>query len=227
MAVMGKQETSAVETESPRGSKASSRIGLSGSGRARVPVEQVLDQRRSVRDFTSGALSLEQVSQLLWACQGVTSEDGKRTAPSAGALYPLTIWLIARRITGVPEGVYRYDPRAEGLQTLKLGDFADSVAEAAFGQRWIAGAPAILAITAAISRTAARYGSRAERYVFIEAGHAAQNVYLQVQSLGLGTVIVGAFEDAAVANILSLPSGETPVALMPVGWPDTVAVSAG
>jgi SagB-type dehydrogenase family enzyme len=224
MAVMAKKRTSADDASAPRGSRRNSRIALSRPRRAGVPVEQALDQRRSVRDFTSDTLSLEQVSQLLWACQGVTSEDGKRTAPSAGALYPLTIWLIARRITSVPEGVYRYDPRAEGLQTLKPGNFAGSAAEAAFGQRWIAGAPAILAITAAISRTAARYGSRAERYVFMEAGHAAQNVYLQVQSLGLGTVIVGAFDDAAVANILSLPSGETPVALLPVGWPEAVAV---
>jgi SagB-type dehydrogenase family enzyme len=164
-------------------------------------------------------LSLEQISQLLWACQGVSSGDGKRTAPSAGALYPLTCWLIARRITDIGEGVYRYHPYPEGLEVWKPGDFAGSVAEAAFDQQWIASAPAILAITAAISRTAARYGSRAERYVFMEAGHAAQNVYLQARSLGLGTVMVGAFDDAAMAQILSLTPGETPVALLPVGRP--------
>lgn len=212
MAVGGTEKASAVATQSPR-------IALSRSRRAGISVEQALSQRRSVRNFASRALSLEQISQLLWACQGVSSGDGKRTAPSAGALYPLTSWLIACRITDFGEGVYRYHPRPEGLEVWKPGDFGVSVGEAAFDQQWIASAPAILAITAAISRTAARYGPRAERYVFMEVGHAAQNVYLQAQSLGLGTVMVGAFDDAAMAQILSLPPGETPVALLPVGRP--------
>lgn len=192
---------------------------LSRSRCAGIPVEQALEKRRSVREFAPYALSLEQIGRLLWACQGVTSGDGKRTAPSAGALYPLTSWLIARRVTDIREGVYRYDSPAEGLELRRPGSFVRPLAEASLGQGWIAHAPAILAITAAVSRTAARYGSRAERYVLLEAGHAAQNVYLQAQSLGLGTVIVGAFDDAEVAKILSLPAGESPLALLPVGRP--------
>ncbi len=214
---MGKKAESSVDTRSLRHSRGSSLTGLPRSQCAGVSVERALETRRSVRDFAPHALSLRQIGQLLWACQGVTSGDGKRTAPSAGALYPLTSWLIARRVTDIREGVYRYDPRAEGLELRRPGSFARSLAEAALGQGWIAHAPAILAITAAVSRTAARYGSRAERYVLLEAGHAAQNIYLQAQSLGLGTVIVGAFDDAEVAKILSLPAGETPLALLPVG----------
>lgn len=182
-----------------------------------MSLEEAIEIRRSVRRFKSVPLSLEQVGQLLWSCQGITSKDGGRTAPSAGALYPLFVWLIAAQVTGVNQGIYGYQPEPGRLSLHRAGDFSSALAAAALDQEWVAAAPAVLALTAVVSRTAVKYGPRAERYVFIEVGHAAQNVYLQAQSLGLGTVIVGAFDDAEVAEVLSLPRDHAPMALLPVG----------
>ena len=192
-------------------------VRLPGPRSSVMSLEEAIETRRSVRRFGSAPLSLEQVGQLLWSCQGVTSADGGRTAPSAGALYPLDVWLIASRVTALGRGIYGYHPGSGRLSVHQAGDFSRALAAAALGQEWVAAAPAVLAITAVISRTAVKYGSRAERYVLIEVGHAAQNVYLQAQSLGLGTVIVGAFDDVRVAEVLSLPDDHAPMALLPVG----------
>ena len=194
-------------------------VGLPGPRSSVMSLEEAMETRRSVRRFGSAPLSLEQVGQLLWSCQGVTSEDGGRTAPSAGALYPLGLWLVASRVTALSQGIYGYHPDSGRLSVHQAGDFSRALAAAALDQEWVAAAPAVLAITAVISRTAVKYGSRAERYVLMEVGHAAQNVYLQAQSLGLGTVIVGAFDDADVAEVLSLPDDHAPMALLPVGSP--------
>jgi len=182
-----------------------------------VSVERALASRRSQRSYTEAPLSLAEVAQLLWAAQGVTGSDGLRTAPSAGALYPLEIHLVAGEVSGLAPGVYRYDPERHGLRQQVEGDLREALAEKALEQSWVADAPALLVITAVVQRTARKYGSRAERYVLIEAGHAAQNVYLQAEALGLGTVIVGAFEDEPLGRLLRLPPGQRPVGLMPVG----------
>ena len=184
-----------------------------------VPVEQALLRRRSVREFASEPLSLPAVSQLLWAAQGVTDPDGKRSAPSAGALYPLEVHLVAGAVSGLRPGVYRYDPGEHKLEIRAEGDARARVASAALDQDWVADAPAILVITAVYGRTARKYGERSARYVHIEAGHAAQNVYLQAVALGLGTTLVGAFRDPELAAAVELPSREKPLALLPVGKP--------
>lgn len=173
--------------------------------------------RRSVREFSEVPLSLATAGQLLWAAQGVTSAAGERTAPSAGALYPLELYLAAGSIEGIAAGVYRYRPRDHTLRLHLAGDRRDKLAQAAFGQSALAGAAAILVVTAVYRRTSVKYGSRANRYVHMEVGHAAQNVYLQAESLRLGTVIIGAFEDERVRDVLELPRSETPLALLPVG----------
>jgi SagB-type dehydrogenase family enzyme len=181
--------------------------------------EANLRARRSVREFSSTPLSLATVGQLLWAAQGVTSAAGERTAPSAGALYPLEIYLVAGNVDGITPGVYRYTPRGHALRFHLGGDRRRELARAALGQSAIAGAAAILVIVAVYGRTSAKYGSRAKRYVHIEVGHVGQNVYLQAHSLGLGTVIIGAFADDRVHELLELPKGEVPLALLPVGTP--------
>lgn len=182
-----------------------------------MAVEQALQRRRSVRAFAPRALTLAEVGQLLWAAQGRTSAEGGRTAPSAGATYPLDLLLAAGRVEGLTPGLYRYDPAAHGLVRLAADDRRAELAGATPGQAWIAQAPALLVLTALPARTARRYGERAERYVAIEVGHAAQNVYLQATARGLGTTLVGAFDDARVTEILALPAGQRPLALLPVG----------
>ena len=184
-----------------------------------VSVEAAIKQRRSVRDYTNRPLSLADVGQLLWAAQGVTSSDGGRAAPSAGALYPLEIYLVAGRVDSLPAGVYRYVTRRHQLEPVVSGDLRRELASAALNQAWIREAPMTLVITGVYERTAAKYGARARRYVQIEAGHAAQNVYLQAAARDLGTVMVGAFHDADVQQALGIPSEHAPLALMPVGHP--------
>ena len=185
----------------------------------KVPVERALALRRSVREFASEPLSLSAASQLLWAAQGVTEPGGGRTAPSAGALYPLEVYLVAGAVTDLPPGVYHYEPRRHRLVLSAKGDRRAGVAEAALDQDWVAEAPAILVLAAVQQRTARKYGARAARYVHIEVGHAAQNVYLQALALGLGTTVVGAYRDDPLADLLELPRQAKPLALLPVGVP--------
>ncbi len=183
-----------------------------------VPVETALAQRRSVRAFTPQPLTLDQLARILWAAQGVTGNRWPlRTVPSAGALYPLEIYVVAGQGRDLIAGIYRYRPADHTLTAVATGDHREPLARAALGQGWLAQAPAVLAITGVVARTAAKYGQRAERYVFMEAGHAAQNVYLQVQAEGLGTTAVGAFRDTAVRALLRLADDEMPLYLMPVG----------
>ena len=184
-----------------------------------LPVEQALAQRRSVRAFAARALPLSALSQLVWAAQGVTHRRGLRTAPSAGALYPLEILVVAGDVEGLPDGVYRYLPSDHALERQGQGDLRDRLARAALEQSWVAEAPAILVVAAVYERTARKYGQRAPRYVHMEVGHASQNVYLQAEALGLGTCAVGAFRDRELAAALGLPPEMAPQLVLPIGWP--------
>lgn len=178
-----------------------------------------LRQRRSVRAYSARSLTLQQVAHLLWAAQGRNDPSGMRTAPSAGALYPLELLVAAGDVAGLDPGVYRYRPQQHTLEMLHSGDRRDRLARAALGQSWVADSAAILIITAIYERTTRKYGERGRRYVHIEIGHAAQNALLQAASLDLGAAVVGAFDDAAVASLLDLPAPEQPLYLLPVGWP--------
>jgi len=179
-----------------------------------MSLEEALAKRRSVRQFRARDLSIEQIGQLAWAAQGVTRpETGFRTAPSAGALYPLELYVLTR------EGGFHYVPKGHKLVQIFRGDKRAELMRAAFGQGFVAAAPLDIVITGIYTRTRAKYGARAERYVHLEAGHAAQNIHLQAVALGLGSVPVGAFEDTAVAQALSLSSDETPLYIIPVGYP--------
>jgi SagB-type dehydrogenase family enzyme len=182
-------------------------------------LQAALAQRRSVRSYATQALTLAAVSELLWAAQGVSSDRGLRTAPSAGALYPLELYVVARHVDGLASGVYRYSPAVHALRRTLQHPGEPELSRAAGGQTAIASAPLVLAITAMPARTAAKYGARASRYVAFEAGAASQNVALKAAALGLGTVVVGAFDDDGVAQALGLSAGVRPLALMPVGRP--------
>lgn len=187
--------------------------------RGGISVEEAIRRRRSERDFREDALELSQVSQILWSAQGLTGAQRLRAAPSAGALYPLEVFVVVGAVDDLEPGVYRYAPREETLLAVRSGDRRRALAGAALDQTWIADAPVILVIAAVYSRTTGRYGERGRRYVHMEVGHAAQNVYLQAESLGLGTTIVGAFRDREVAEVVGMTSDEEALGILPLGVP--------
>ena len=185
-----------------------------------LSLEAALARRRSVRDFAAQPLTREQLGQILWSAQGITGHRWPmRTTPSAGGLYPLEVFVVAGRVEGLEAGIYRYRSAGHGLVHIKGGDHRRALARAALGQGWIAQAPVTVVIAGVVARTAAKYGQRAERYMHMEAGHAAQNVYLQAQGDGLGTTAVGAFQDSAVQALVGLGAGEAPLYILPVGVP--------
>jgi SagB-type dehydrogenase family enzyme len=213
----------AAEVPSPMVHRTSSSVDLPEPIRVEaVSVGEALARRRSVRAFTGRALTLAEVATLLWAAQGRTGPEDFRTAPSAGALYPLEIHLAVGKVEGLAPGIYRYVPDRHRLEQVAVGDARGALARAALGQSWIADAPVILVIAAVPSRTAAKYGERSARYIAMEAGHAGQNVYLQAVALGLGTTVVGAFDDGRVKDVARLAADQEPLALYPVGYPKTV-----
>jgi SagB-type dehydrogenase family enzyme len=185
--------------------------------RSATSVEEALLKRRSVRAYSDKPMTLSQVSQLLWAAQGITGESGFRTAPSAGALYPLELYIVAGHVDDLPAGTYKYNPHGHELSRIAGGDERARLCNAALGQPAVRKAAAVIVIAAVYGRTTAKYGERGIRYVHIEAGHAAENVYLQAVSLDLGTVVIGAFHDEAVKKAVGLPRNEEPVCIMPVG----------
>jgi len=180
-------------------------------------LEKALQERRSIRDFSRQALSVAEVSQLLWAAQGITGSGGRRTAPSAGALYPLELYLVADNVEALTGGVYRYRPDAHELIRAVEGDKRMAFSQAAFGQTAVRDAAAVLLIAAVYGRTTAKYGERGVRYVHIEIGHVAQNVCLQAVALKLGAVVMGAFDDSQVKKITNLAATEEPLYLIAIG----------
>ena len=185
-----------------------------------APLNELLRQRRSVREFSPQAITLAQAGQLLWAAQGITTRDGLRTSPSAGALYPLELHLVAGNVEGLPPGSYRYDPRRHTLQAEVAGELHHAIADAAVGQEWLARASAIVVVSTVYSRTTRKYGERGIRYVHIEVGHASQNLLLQAVALELGAVVVGAFNDNALHRLLKLPKQEHPLSILVLGHPE-------
>lgn len=209
---------SAIFTES--GSEEERRESLelpTPSATGEMAVEEALRRRRSTRSFVRSPLTLEEISQLLWAAQGITAEDGGRTAPSAGALYPLEIYLVATEVTALEAGVYRHLIEPHRLHLLAAGDVRSRLTAAAWDQHWMDRAPAALVVTGVVERTAKEYGSRARRYVLMEVGAVTENVHLQATAIGLSTTFVGAFDDAKVTRLLGLRAGERPFAILPVG----------
>lgn len=181
--------------------------------RGGLSVEDAIAGRRSVRAFAADPLDLGAISQLLWAAQGLTSPEGQRAAPSAGACYPLALLLVCAA------GVFRYEPGSHSLTKTQAEDLRMALADAALGQHFVAEAPVVLVFAATYECTTSRYGERGRRYVHIDLGHAGQNLHLQAVSLGLASVPVGAFHDDAVARVLDLPPDQAPLYLIPVGRP--------
>lgn len=181
------------------------------------PLEGLLQQRRSLRTFGKAPLSLAVLGQLLWAAQGISHSQGLRTAPSAGALYPLELYVVAGEVEGLPSAVYHYIPEGHRLMETALGDHRQALARAALEQSWLSDAAVVVVFTAIYARTTRKYGDRGVRYVHMEVGHAAQNLFLQAEARALGSVVVGAFRDDEVSKLLGLSADTQPLLLMPVG----------
>jgi SagB-type dehydrogenase family enzyme len=180
-----------------------------------VSLEESLARRRSVRELGGEPLSHDELGQLLWAAQGTTSPDGLRSAPSAGALYPLELYVATA------EGAYHYLPDSHALEQTAAGDLRPELWRAALSQEPVRQAPAVFVVAGVYERTARKYGSeRAPRYVHLEAGHAAQNLLLEAVAMGLGAVPIGAFDDAAIQLALGLPPEQRPLYVIPVGQPE-------
>ncbi len=203
--------------DSPSGNNGSNLILPSPLYDSKISVEQALQRRRSVREYDHESLDLVEVSQLLWAAQGLTHPDGKRTSPSAGALYPLNIYMLTGDVDGIPAGVYRYRPKEHMLSLIVAGDKRQELFDVALQQGAVKDAAMVIAIGAVYERTTNKYDQRGIRYVHMEVGHVAQNIYLQAGALNLGTVFIGAFHDDEVKAVLQMGKKEIPLGLMPVG----------
>jgi SagB-type dehydrogenase family enzyme len=184
---------------------------------SQTSIEEALLERQSIRDYSRAPLSITEISQLFWAAQGITRPGGYRTAPSAGALYPLELYLVCGEVDQLSAGVYRYHPAGHKLELVLAGDVRRQLSAAALNQESVYKAPAVILISAVYERTTGKYGQRGIQYVHMEVGSVAENVYLQAQSLGLGTVFIGAFHDDQVRKVISIDQAEIPMAIMPVG----------
>ncbi len=190
----------------------------------KVPLETAMLKKKSVRGFSGSAITLEDLSQLLWAANGNVPADAisgatTKVFPSAGGLYPLEIFAVtgAETVTGLPAGVFHYKPEINSLSLINPGDHRSLLGRAALGQMWIASAPVIMVVGANFNRMTVKYGNRGLQYVFMESGASTQNIYLQGEALGLKVGSVGAFQDSYVTGALKLPADVNPLMLIPVG----------
>ena len=186
-----------------------------------MSLEEAITRRRSIRSFTRQPVSQSQLSQILWAAQGTSDISWNRTVPSAGATYPLEVFVVCGTncIEQISEGIYHYNVDSHSLTLHYKGDMRLELARAALSQEFIYEAPVDIVICAVYERTLRRYGARGEKYVHMEVGHAGQNIYLQATALGLATVAIGAFYDEPVREALRLDKQYRPLYIMPVGRP--------
>ncbi len=184
-----------------------------------TPLLIAIEKRRSRRRWLNKPLELEKLSTILWSAQGITDTHyGFRAAPSAGATYPLEIYIVASNVTSIESGIYHYNPLEHALEVVRLGNYSKELENACLNQKWVGSAPANIVITAVYARTTRYYGERGYIYVHIEVGHVGQNIYLTAEALGLGTVAVGAFYNDRIAKLLGV-RGEEPLYVMPIGYP--------
>ncbi|MCD6407473.1 SagB/ThcOx family dehydrogenase [bacterium] len=183
--------------------------------KGKITLEETLTARRSVRNYKDEPLTLQEISQLLWACDGKTSEWGGRTSPSAGATYPLEIYIVVGNVEGIEPGLYHYVIENHSLVEVKKGDLRRKLSSVCLNQTMVVEAPVSIVISGIFERTTTRYGERGIRYVFMEVGHCGQNIHLQSEALGLGTVMIGAFDDEGVRKVLGIK--ENVFYICPVG----------
>jgi SagB-type dehydrogenase family enzyme len=210
--VGGFVQLDAQETDTPKRLKLP-KPALDGN----ISLEAAINHRRSIRSYQTAPLTIPEVGQLLWSAQGITGSQGFRAAPSAGALYPIEMFVVVGDVIGLSPGVYRYIPEGHKLHKILLEDVRIKIWKSSLRQEPLKSAPITLVFTVVYQRTLQKYGDRGHRYAHIEVGHAAQNVYLQCESLGLGGVVIGAFQDQEIREILGLSRTRHPLLIMPVG----------
>lgn len=179
----------------------------------------LLFRRHSVRSFSEDPMDMRELSRLLFSGQGITRANRFRTVPSGGAQYPIDIYVLVGDVEGLDAGIYKYVPQGHRLERVSNEDRRRQMGSAALGQDWLADAPVVLVICAEYRRITGRYGERGERYAIIESGCTAQNISLESEDLGLGTVLIGAFHDRSVAQLIEAPDGVEPLLIMPIGTP--------
>jgi len=188
-----------------------------------LSLDWVLRQRKSVRDFADKPLSLGQVAYMLWASTGIQRVEGGyefRTAPSAGALYPVETYLVVNRVRQLEGGLYHYSVRDHELEKLKTGDFGIDIAQAALGQGMCAAAAVVFVWTAVFERCKWKYGQRAYRYIYLDAGHIAENLALAATSLKLGSCEIGAIFDDLANDVIEVDGrDESVICMAAVGVP--------
>jgi SagB-type dehydrogenase family enzyme len=185
-----------------------------------VSVEEALQARRSTRKFANRPLELAQISQLLWAADGINNPQGKRTAPSGRAAYPMDLYLVVgeRGVTSLAPGFYHYKVADHALELISPGDLRAAVAKACNSQAWINEAPAVVVITGDYKRSEAKNGDKAPLFTHIEAGLIAQNLLLQAAALDLGAGVAGGFDPKALGQALKIPEADIPFLVLPVGF---------
>lgn len=183
--------------------------------KGKLSLEETLKERKSTRSYLKSNLTIDEISQLLWAAQGINRNDGRRTAPSAGALYPIELYVLIGNVEGIKNGLYLYVPSNHSLILKNNRNLIPKLSDAM--QQFVSTGSVVFIITGVYERTTKKYGERGIRYVHMDVGFAAQNIYLQAESLGLGTVFMGAFNDNLLTDILQLPQNHKPLGVMPVG----------
>ena len=187
----------------------------------KITLEKAIKERKSIREYKKDTLKLKALGQLLWAAQGITHNTILRAAPSAGALYPLELYIVAQNVENLEPGVYKYVIREHSI--IKIKNQKEQVkpstelCDACLEQSCIQHAPCALVMCGVFSKTEAKYGAQAQKYVHMEVGCVAQNIYLQTGALELGTVFVGAFDEKTVAQIIGAKNNEVPLCVMPIG----------
>jgi SagB-type dehydrogenase family enzyme len=189
-----------------------------------ISVEEAIQNRRSVRTFSNESITIGNLSQILWAAQGITdNQSSLRAAPSAGQVYPLEIYIIIGNngVSGLENGVYHYVPSNNTLEKLLNGDLKSDLSGIANGQPWVKQAPIDILITGNYLKMVDKYGDKdlSTRFVDLEAGHVGENIYLESESLGLVTVSLGSFNEKQLVQLLNIPNNETPLYIFPVGHP--------
>jgi len=183
-----------------------------------VSLEKTLSERRSIREYRKEPLELSEISQLLWSAQGITNKSsGKRTSPSAGALFPLEIYVVAGNVNDLEDGIYKYRTETHELILVKSGDNREDIYTKVYSREWLKNVPSFLIFAGVYERTTGKYGERGKRYVHIEVGHSAQNVLLQAVAMNLGTVVMGAFDDTTLKKVIGMTEDEQPFYIIPVG----------
>ena len=180
-------------------------------------IEEALFKKRSIAKYKNVPITCSDLSQVLWASQGIAESKDPKKSPSTEALFPLEVYAIIANVIGIPAGIYQYRPHTNELVRIAAGDMRNEIAKAALGRKSVRTAPAVIVVSAVYVRTTSKLGEKGIRYAHMEAGHAAQNISLQAVALNLGSVMIGSFHESDLKKIMHMDDREQPMYIIPVG----------